>query len=253
MIVANLATYPPRQESMLAVVDAILPQVDRLNIVLNQYETVPLALRRDKINAILPEADLKDTGKFFPEIGGAEYVFCIDDDLIYPSDFVSRSLDLLRRLPEKNVIASFHGSLYEKPRFRLRMKNIVGLLTYPKLITDFRKVYAFYKQCDAPVIVDQAASGVCVMPASSYPGWDYMKGSEKFADVRLARWAFEKGLTPVILPREAEWLKPIRYKENIYDDFTRLNRPEVTREILTYAFKVPRRGTELRLNQTATA
>ncbi len=253
MIAANLATFPPRRESMLSVVETVLPQVDRLNIVLNEYDSIPPELNRDKICAIIPDTDLKDTGKFYPSVAGAEYVFCIDDDVVFPDNFVSRSLKLLASLPSREVIASYHGSLYEKPKFRPRWKNLVGMLTYPARIADFRKVFTFYEESSAPVVVDQVATNTCVMPASSYPDWDFMKGSEKFVDVRLARWAFEKGLTSVSLPREAGWLKPIRYEDNIYNGFTKRNPTEVTSEILAYAFKVPGRGSQLQLNRSAPA
>jgi hypothetical protein len=80
-----------------------------------------------------------------------------------------------------------------------------------------------------------------------------MNGSQKFVDVRLARWAFEQGITEVCLPREAGWLKPIRYEATIFDDFTRKNPPEVTREILTFAFKVPMRGTVVQMDDGVAA
>jgi len=40
MIVANMAIYPPRLDDMLQVVRAPAPQVDRLNVVLNEYSSI---------------------------------------------------------------------------------------------------------------------------------------------------------------------------------------------------------------------
>ena len=63
-----------------------------------------------------------------------------------------------------------------------------------------------------------------------------------FVDVRLARWCFDKGIDLVCLPRAAGWLTEERFDERIYD-FTRGNPERVVREVATYAFRNPRRGT----------
>ena len=247
MIVANLATYPPREESLLQAVHAIAPQVDLVNIILNEYETVPEALNIPKVNAVIPHKDLKDTGKFYPDCTEADYVFCIDDDIKIPGDFVSKSLNYLRKLGISNVIGAYHGSIYEKPKFNF--KRLGKYLRYTeKNIADYRRVFAFYNAQDKPVIVDQVGSGVSFMPASCYPDWSFMQGSEKFVDVRLARWAYHKGITQVTLPRASNWLQPIRHEETIYTDFTKHNPQAVVDEILEFAFNVPNTGEELQLS-----
>ena len=50
MIVANLATYPPRTSNLLQAITAIAPQVDRLNVVLTQYIPGPEGLRLSLIH-----------------------------------------------------------------------------------------------------------------------------------------------------------------------------------------------------------
>jgi len=91
-------------------------------------------------------------------------------------------------------------------------------------------------------VVDQIASGVAILRGQDMPPFSYMEDSQKFVDVRLARWGFENGLIPVILCRDENWLRPVRYDETIYQGFTRTNPPAVAGEIRTYAFKVRRRG-----------
>jgi len=60
MITANLATYPPRREALEKVVAAISPQVDRLNVVLNEYDAVPAELQKyPNVVPLIPETDLK--------------------------------------------------------------------------------------------------------------------------------------------------------------------------------------------------
>ena len=99
MIVANLATYPPRRDGLLKVVASLSPQVDRLNVVLNEYAgTVGELAAYGNVEQILPPADLKDTGKFWPDCRGAEFVFLVDDDILYPPDYVAQTLERIAAL-----------------------------------------------------------------------------------------------------------------------------------------------------------
>ena len=48
---ASMAAVPWREETLENVVNSLLPQVDRLNIYLNDWENVPSFLEHAKINA----------------------------------------------------------------------------------------------------------------------------------------------------------------------------------------------------------
>ena len=60
MITANLATYPPRRETLEAVAGYISPQVDQMNIVLNQYDEIPGKLAKFS-NVSMAEEVLAET------------------------------------------------------------------------------------------------------------------------------------------------------------------------------------------------
>ena len=264
MIVANIATYPPRRDSLAKVVNAIAPQVDQVNVVLNQYEGIPDEISQiEKVNPIIPPEDTKDVGKFYPDISGAKYVMMFDDDILYPADYVEKTVSRFEALGDHPIIGSYHGSIYRRPVFSKRGdrkkagKASFGLLgrlieyplelrSYRTRLADFRDVCIFYRGQDAPIIVDQIASGVAILKAADFPPYSYMAGSQKFVDVRLARWAFERGLTGVTLPREKDWLRPIRYEETIFNDFTEKNPEHVNAEIEVFAGHVPRAGEVLK-------
>lgn len=251
MIVSTMATYPPRIETMVQVAARIAPQVDRMNVVLNQYTEIPAELAAiPNVNPIIPDEDTKDVGKFLPDCSDADYVFLVDDDIVFPEDYVPHTIELFERLGPSGFIASYHASRYFKPRLKLKIKKIRDRMTYRKRPADFRKVYSFFKPFPEPVIVDQIASGVAILRGRDMPDYDFMRDSQKFVDVRLATWAFQQGLTPVTLPRIAEWLKPIRYEETIYDDFTQTNPPHVNAEILGFAYQRPRTGEILQIQGT---
>lgn len=243
MIVANLATYPPRRDSLLRVVDAIAPQVDRMNVVLNQYQTVPEELTGlANVHPVIPPEDTKDVGKFFPDCSTADYVFLVDDDIVFPADYVVSTIDRFNALGPSGYIASYHASIYLRPRLKPKWSSIRDRLTYRRYPANFRRVFTFYKALEAPVVVDQIASGVAVLRGRDMPGYAFMRDSQKFVDVRLATWVHQQGLTPVVLPRDAEWLQPIRYEETIYEGFTQMNPPHVNAEILSFAYKMPHTG-----------
>lgn len=260
MIIANLATYPKRHQFLQQIVEAVAPQVDRLNIVLNEYKKVPTELKSfPNVNPIIPPEDLKDTGKFFPDVSKAELVLLLDDDILYPSDYVEQTVSRYQALGDQPIIASYHGSVYRQPVFRQcydrkkrtkrnpsilnRLQNYPQeLLTYKSRLADFRWVSVFYREQTAPTVVDQVASGVAIMKAKDMPPFDYMASSQKFVDVRLARWVFERGLKGITLPRTQGWLAPIRYDETIFNDFTEKNPKHVNDEIRVFAGRISNAG-----------
>lgn len=245
MIVANLATYPPRLGTLPEVIASIIPQVDQLNIVLNEFDSVPDWLEKTpKVRAIIPAQDTKDTGKFLPDTSEADYVFLIDDDIVYPPDYVRETLRRFQDLGP-GVAASYHGSLYGVRRsLKLNARSLKRAFRAVVLGNwhETRKVFPFHKGLSEPVVVDQIASGVAVLRGSDMPPFAFMESSQKFVDVRLSLWCFRQKLSPVVLARRSGWLIPIRYDETIYHDYTLSNPTEPAKEILQYAFKVPGRG-----------
>ncbi len=243
MIIANLATYPPRRKNLEKVVAIISPQVDRLNIVLNQYDAVPVELKKyPNVVPFIPEEDLKDVGKFYPDVGNAKYVFLIDDDIIYPSDYVSATVNRFETLALQNCMGGYHGSLYIKPRLRQILRSPGLLFTYKNRIAEFRPGFALSDELKTSTVVDQMGTGTAILRGKDMPPFEYMRTSLKYVDVRFARWCFERGITPICLPRAANWLGVLNFEESIYGSFTIKNPSYVNTEILTYAFKVKFRG-----------
>lgn len=244
MIIANLATYPPRRESLENVVATISPQVDRLNIVLNQYDAVPVELERfPNVVPVIPKEDLKDVGKFQPDARDADYVFLIDDDIAYPPDYVAGSIRRLEAVGLENCMGGYHGSLYLRLRLRQLLRSPGLLFTYKKQIADFRSAgFGFFNALNEATVVDQIGTGTAILRGKDMPTFEYMRTSQRFVDVRLARWCFERGITPVCLPRSRDWIRVIDVDESIYNSFTTRHPSHVNAEILVYAYKVKFRG-----------
>lgn len=241
IIVANMATFPPRAENLPQVVDRILPQVDRLNIVFNEYDSVPDQCRnRPGLCPIIPEEDTKDVGKFYPDVSDADYVFLIDDDVDYPKDYVTGMVGRFDALPEGRFLGGLHTSIYRKPKPGLTMQKMRRYMRYhlfPREIAAFRYILNFGHELEKPIFVDQVGTGSAILRGRDMPPYAYMRGSQKFVDVRLARWCFEQGITPISLPRKSGWLATEPDEHSIFLNFTQQHPWHVAREIREYAFK----------------
>lgn len=236
MIVANLASYPPREASLHRVLRAMAPQVDRLNLVLNEYAEAP-AFVRDfaNVRVILPRKDLKDTGKFYPTLDPGDTVFLIDDDLRYPDNYVEQTLRLWLWMQALPVVAGYHASTYlpfERTRFRDRG---FSRARYRRRLSRFREVAAFFEAEKAPTLADQLGTGTVVTTGSRMPPFEYMRDSAGFVDVRFARWCFEQGLRPVSLPRPFRWLSQQKVEGSLFEDVTHKHHPHIEQEIASFA------------------
>ena len=248
MIVANLATYPARYSNLENVVKSISPQVDQLNLVLNEYsEVLPEFESYANLKMILPPRDLKDVGKFFPDITGAKYVFLIDDDIEYPADYIERTLTSFGALPSGPKVAGYYASIYAMPKFGLSPKTLKDWLLSksPRRIARCRRVFKLVDKLEHPSLVDQVATNALVIRAEDMPPFSYMEGSEKFVDVRLSKWCFEQGMPAIVLPRESDWFRENHFEESIWSGFTKKDPLHVAEEIRSYAFKTPGIGERL--------
>lgn len=202
MIVANLATYPLRRSFLTKVLASICPQVDRVNLVLNEYAAVPEEVRNfENVKPIIPPHDTKDTGKFLPDVSRSEFVFFIDDDFLFPADYVARSLERIQALPFRSFLAGYHCSVYRKPKLTMTLQGGKAWLRFhlrPSRIAGYRITYGSGNPVPVPTLVDQVGSGLAIMRSEDVPPFDYMRSSQKFVDVRLAKWCFERGVSSVV-------------------------------------------------------
>lgn len=245
MIVANLATYPARQGHILDVVQAIAPQVDRLNVVLNEYDGLIESLSAfDNVSQIIPPEDTKDVGKFYPDITGAKYVFLIDDDLVYPADYVTKTVERFEAIGTERKAAGYHCSVYVRPTFSMSPKKLKKWLLFgDRRIANYRTIEGFKRATQQSRYVDQTGTGVSILRGKDMPPFEYMKTSQRFVDVRLAKWLFESEIPVISLPKEQDWIGERNFDETIFRSFTKQNFDHVANEILTYAFKRPKIGT----------
>lgn len=114
-VVCGMASIPSRVDVLRITVDSILPQVDHLFVYLNGFDWVPEFLASEKITVFRSSeyGDYRDNSKYFglrclEEEG---YFFSIDDDIEYPSDYVSEMVAAIERY-DRSAIVGVHGVIY---------------------------------------------------------------------------------------------------------------------------------------------
>lgn len=225
MIRAHLATFPPRRRILRRVVDAILPQVDHLFVVLNGYDEVPGYLAKDpKVTAVIPDRDVKDAGKFWFTPAPDDIVFTIDDDIGYPADYVARTIAQAEVLGWDGNVFGYHGNvwcpgeagwqnlLFHQPLDRVTGLSLIGTGTL-----------CARGDAIAPLSVIEPHAGAC----------DYGYG----------QWLRQQGILPWALPRAETWLTN-DLPQNLWKSslFVTVHRTQASRHqqlLRTFAFDWP--------------
>ncbi len=221
MIHANMATYPARELIIETTVPQIAKQVDKLTLCLNQFKTVPDFLKKiPNVEPIIPTEDFKDVGKFISNYQDNDDVFYVDDDIIYPDDYVSNSMKKFKKYELLNPIIGYHGVIYS------------DLFDGDQSL---RNVFTFRLGLSRDKIVNQLGTGTVHCKGWQAPNLGFMRGSQKYVDLRFAVHAKRNCFPMICVTRKKEWMKEVETDETIYEGFTKKWPPHVTQESLEIA------------------
>lgn len=235
--VGHMATYPARSDTLEVVVNRIADQLDKLTVVLNEYSSHPQGDFRSNVDFIIPNEDLKDVGKFLPEVDPDDFVFMFDDDILYPDDYVTSTLNKIKDHTGP-AIFGYHGSRYLPAKLSWNPISWYGCAVhflFAGNLRKSRKVFHFQRHVSKWFKVDQLGSGVAVARGVHLPPFEVMRDSQKFTDVRLALWAKRTEIPLFCLPHSAGWLETLDFEEEIFRSFTRRTPENVLREIYEFA------------------
>jgi hypothetical protein len=228
MIRGHMATYPARRKVVARTLATIAPQVERLSLVLNQYDSVPDELRVfENVEFIIPPQDLRDTGKFWPKAEPDDQVFLLDDDLNYAPHYVSHTLKAVQACLIQRAVYGYHGSCLV-PGFETKGFE--------------RVVHIMNRRLPSDVIVDMLGTGTTFLQGRHLPPFDFMADSQRFTDIRFARWCQQQGLPRICLNRRPKIITEFEVDESIYTGFTQKLPPEVFAEVKTFGRKTPGSG-----------
>ncbi|MDO5529251.1 MAG: hypothetical protein Q4F71_07595 [Paracoccus sp. (in: a-proteobacteria)] len=186
MIRAHLATFPLRRRILRRVVDAIVPQVDQLFIVLNEYQDIPGYLaKNDKITTVIPDRDVKDAGKFWFTPDPDDLVFLIDDDIGYPPDYVARTLESIARMDGAKHIFGYFGGGYQDGKWT---------------------VYPFNKPLAEITGATMVGTGTAIAYGRALPPLSEVEPCAGYVDYAWGDWLCQNGFMPWVLPRPEQWI-----------------------------------------------
>lgn len=208
-VMAFMATFPARIEKLKAAVASLLPQVDRLHIYLNGYESIPDFLLDERITAEVGGEDLRDNGKIFHMSKARDgYFLTVDDDIVYPHDYAEALVRAIER-HDRRAIVGVHGVILEQPLDRYFSPN--------------RIVYSFKHALSKDCRVNLLGTGTVAFHSSLIRPSLSQFPSVGMADVWMAIAAKKAGIDMVAVARRGGWLVPIVHpgeqEPTLYDEF----------------------------------
>ncbi len=192
-ITANIATQPNRFNSLLEMLKSIDGQFDEIRIYLNNYDYIPDELR--KYTTFIGE-DIADNGKFYWSNNKDEYYFTLDDDIIYPPNYVDKTIPLI-----KDRIVTYHG------------RKLTGI---NKTYFSDHKLYCFYDKLDNEINIDVGGTGVMAFNTNVFSPSLWKTPIKKDSDLVISMEATFYSTPIVCLPKKENWIKSIENKSGIY-------------------------------------
>ena len=208
-IICGVATIQSRKKGLRQAIDAILPQVDKLIVYQNDYKEMMDFLKDEKIeviSALDTGIDMGDAGKYYrlKDFDDVIY-FSIDDDLIYPSNYVDSILDVLASY-DHQVIVSAHG--------RLCMPHIKSYYN------DKLKLYHFSDEISHVSEAHFGGTGVMAFNTKTVKIEFNDFKHPNMADIWLGLHARINNIPIYIIPHSANWIAlsdHIDIKESIFN------------------------------------
>jgi FkbM family methyltransferase len=195
-VTVSLASMPSREALLKQTVESILPQADALNVYLNGYSATPSWLGGDNIQVIHSSeyGDLRDNGKFFfldALLPG--YHFTIDDDIVYPADYVQKLILKIEQY-DRRAIVGVHGVIFPSPLVHF-MKD--------------REVLHFKRALGRDRLVNLLGTGTTAyhVDALELSLDDFQ--APGMADLWLALTAKRQNVPMIAIERPERWLSPL--------------------------------------------
>lgn len=223
-VTASIASHWVREVSLHSAVFSLAPQVDRLNVYLNDYDGVPPFLLAPYITVVRSGdshslGDIGDIGKFFwCNNLTTEFHITADDDIVYPPDYVDRLFEF-RRSMQAPVVVGVHGIRLKGDSLRPN-DGRRGAGYYAS-----REVWMATEKVTSPVAVHIIGTGTMMYKVSEVGPIILEKTFLKpnMADVWFGLLAQKLRMPMVIMPHDAGWLYevPGTFEDSIYKKSTK--------------------------------
>ncbi|MCA0404374.1 MAG: hypothetical protein LCH30_11410 [Proteobacteria bacterium] len=206
MITVKIASIPERISQLEITIESFLKKVDSIQVYLNSYSSIPSFLNHKKICVFTSQeyGDIGDIGKFYQIEQQNGYILTIDDDLIYPSDYVDsmiRKIDFYQR----KVFICVHGNILPKQKLASYYKDKQGVHFEKALLKDIR--------------VDIPGTGTLGFHTDNIKISQQIFASPNMTDIWLGAYARQNNIPIISILRQCSWIIQARgevFQRSIY-------------------------------------
>jgi len=205
---AGMAVLPSRFDNLEKIIPVILPQVGRLFVHIDRPSDLPEILDHPRIDVSMGDGQgsaMKMRGMLQSKADG---FICIDDDIMYPWNYVARMRGCCERRSrelDSPVQVCVHGSIYD-PR------------KHPRRFMGHRRMFSFWDALPRPVSVMMAGNGTTYYNRELFPTPGEFSDLLKYKnidDVAVMKLMAERGAPTVCIPRGPSWLKGLSSGESL--------------------------------------
>lgn len=226
----SMASTWLRESALHAAVNSLAPQVDHLNVYLNDYDVVPSFLLQPYISVVQSQSsagkgDIGDIGKFFwcNEVK-TEYHVTVDDDIVYPDDYVKKMLAFRQSFAGPTVVG-VHGIRIIEESLAPSDPHVRGQGYYGS-----RKVWMAVEKVPRPVFVHILGTGTILYKFDDFGVIDIDRVFQhpNMADIWLGGLAQTLKIPMVVIPHDANWIRevPGTFEQSIYKKSTKRRRAD---------------------------
>ena len=207
-ITAYMATFPSREPLIGKAINSLIEQVDKLVIWVNGEMNLPNECYHEKVELYFGKdilgIDIGCGGKFAFAFEWEGYVFTVDDDIIYPSDYVEKSIAKIEEYNRKCVF-SWHG------------RRTVLPMTVYRSAKDMIKNCSFQQNVDEDTECHIIGTGVMFFHASTIiPKYDFMEMRHmNVSDIHFAQSMDMRQIPTIVAAHNKGWLKALVPVEGI--------------------------------------
>lgn len=201
--IINVASYK-RTDSLVKTLESLIDQCDEINVVLNDFEDeIPSILYNNKVNLYFSDNSKGDAFKFYNLITSNGYFLTVDDDLIYPPNYVDHMIAKCKEYGNTKVI-TLHG----------RNFNVFPIKSYYAKASER---YSCLHHVGKNVSVQFGGTGVMCFHTDLFKlPIDYFK-YPNMADIWIGKYCYENNIDILCIRHESGYIKYIPQTTTIYD------------------------------------
>jgi hypothetical protein len=201
--IVSVASYK-RIDSLVKTIESIYDQCDEINIFLNDHEgEIPPQFLDQKINLYFSDNRYGDALKFAKLIDSDGYYLTIDDDLIYPPNYVDHMVTRCKEFSNKRVI-TLHGRKFSKEPIK-------------SFYSSYIEFYHCLKHQKRDAFIHFGGTGVMCFHTSLMKIPITYFEHPNMADVWVGKYCFENNIEVLSIAHTKDFLKYQPQKTTIFD------------------------------------